>query len=70
MSAGVNNTCAGEDARLLAFFFCMETVVVALTASIPELSTSVCLFVVVPANDVVSTGTLTETEQTPRIQRS
>lgn len=62
MCVGENNTCGGEDTRLLALFFCLEAVLVALTASVPELSTSVGLFVVVPANDVVSTGALTQTE--------
>lgn len=45
------------DAGVLAVGFSLEVVGVALTASVPELGTSIGLRVVVPPDFVLSTGT-------------
>lgn len=69
VSSFVQHTYTGKNACLLAFILCVKAVLIAFTSSIPELGTSVCLFVIVPADDVVTTGPLAQDKGATRIQR-
>lgn len=59
----------GDDSYTcpLALLFCVKTVLVAVTASIPELSTGIGLIVVVPADVVVTTCALVQNQITTRV---
>lgn len=55
------NTC------LLAFFFCLEAVVISTTATIPELRTRIRLLIIVPVDFILAAGALFQCEETAGI---
>lgn len=52
LTSFISNTC------LLAFFFCLEAVVISTTAPVPELRTGIGLLVIVPVDFVLAAGSL------------
>lgn len=63
LTSSIYNTC------LLAFFFCLEAVVIAATATVPELCTRVGLLIIVPVDFVLAAGALFQCEETTGINR-
>lgn len=63
LTSSIYNTC------LLAFFFSLEPVVVAATATVPELCTGVGLLIIVPVDFVLAAGALFQCEETAGINR-
>lgn len=55
------NTCR------LAFFFCLEAVVISATATVPELCTGIGLLIIVPVDFVLAAGALFQREETAGI---
>lgn len=64
----IHFTCSSIDTYVLALLFGFKAVVIAITTAIPELCASVGLFVIIPANDVLSTAALTQNKITTRIR--
>lgn len=62
-------TFSEKNTSLLAFILSFKSVFISTAASIPKLCTGVGLFVVVPANDVVSAGALVQDEITAGVKR-
>ena len=62
-------TCFERNTSLLAFIFSFITVVISAAASIPKLRTGIGMCVVVPTDDVLSAGALTQGEITAGIER-
>lgn len=51
-------TSSFYDTCLLAFFFCLEAVVISATAAVPELCTRIGLLIIVPVDFVLAAGAL------------
>lgn len=63
LTSFVYNTC------LLAFFFCLEAVVIPTTATVPELRTGISLLIIVPVDFVLAAGALFQCEEAAGINR-
>jgi len=63
----VTFTCPGNNTSPLALLLGLEAVLVASTASVPELCARVGLPVVVPQDDVVPAGALAQGDTAPGI---
>lgn len=63
LTSSISNTC------LLAFFICLEAVVIATTATVPELCTGIGLLIIVPVDFVLAAGALFQCKETAGIKR-
>lgn len=59
---------SADHTRPLALLLCVEAVLVAVTASVPELGAGVGLLIVVPADIIVPTCALVQNQATARVQ--